>query len=254
MCDFTLNKYRKFCQFLKDQDYPFFTIKEYLELKEAGCIPARFIIIRHDVDRWLYNSARMAEEEQKMGIRSTYYFRYPATFHPDMMQYISRLGHEIGYHYEVVSKNKGDLNRAMEQFITELSQFRSFIQVHTICMHGDPLSPYDNRTLWNTHHFEDFGVIGEAYLSLSNLQYFTDTGRTWAGNRTIYDVLPGFMPEYKLTCTDDLISWIRSTSPPHLYLTVHPERWAPDPLRYLVSWSMDLMVNIGKVLLKVVRG
>jgi hypothetical protein len=253
MPDFTLVKYRKFCQFLKDQGYPFFTIKEYLELKAAGRIPARFAIIRHDVDRWLHNSVRMAKEEQKMGIRSTYYFRYPATFQPVIIQSVSSLGHEIGYHYKVVSKNNGDLNRAMEQFIAELSYFRSFVQVHTICMHGNPLSPYDNRTLWNTHHFEDFGVTGEAYLSLSDLQYFTDTGRTWAGNRTIYDVLPGVMSKSKLTCTDDLISWIRSTSPPHLYLTVHPERWAPDPLRYLASWSMDLMVNIGKVLLKAVR-
>jgi len=251
--DFTLSKFRMFCQFLKEQTYLFLTIHEYAELKEAGLLPVKFVVIRHDVDRWPYNAVRMAEEEQILGLRSTYYFRYPATFYPDLMQYISQFGHEIGYHYEVVSKNNGDLEKSLEQFIQELSQFRLFIQVQTICMHGDPLSPYDNRTLWNAYHFEDFGIIAEAYLSLSDLRYFTDTGRTWAGNRVIYDtpVHCTLIPE--LSSTDDLISWIRNNSPPHIYLTIHPERWAPDPLRYLASWSMDLMVNIGKVVLKIVR-
>ena len=253
MADFTLTKYKTFCQFLKEQHYTILTVKEYLELKEAKRTPARFVIIRHDVDRWLQNAVRMAEDEHKYGIRSTYYFRYPATFHPVLIKYISSLGHEIGYHYEVVSKNNGDLDRSIEQFIQELSQFRSFIQVHTICMHGNPLSPYDNRSLLNTHHFEEFGIIGEAYISISELPYFTDTGRTWAGNRAIYDNLPGQISKSKLRSTDNLISWIQSSSPHQLYLTVHPERWAPDPLRYLISWGMDLTVNMIKRLLKVVR-
>ncbi len=253
MHDFTLNKYLTLCQFLKAQNYSFLSVKEYIESKEEGLLPERFVIIRHDVDRWLHNAVRMADEEHRIGIHSTYYFRYPATFHPDSMQHISRLDHEIGYHYEVVSKNNGDLKKAMEQFGRELSSFRSFIQVHTICMHGDPLSPYDNRTLWNTYHFKDFGIIGEAYLSLSNLRYFTDTGRTWAGNRAIYDTMSELTQKPLLSCTEDLINWIRNNSPPQLYLTVHPERWAPGLLRYLASWSMDTMVNIAKIVLKLVR-
>lgn len=253
MPDFTLSKYRMLCQSLKELHYPFLTVKDYVELKKGGLIPERFVIIRHDVDRWPYNAIRMAEEEQKVGVRSTYYFRYPATFNPDSMQYLSTLGHEIGYHYEVVSKNNGDLEKSIDQFRRELSQFRSFIQIYTICMHGDPLSPYDNRILWDTYHFEEFGIIGEAYISLSELQYFTDTGRTWAGTRAIYDTLSTRMPMPSLTCTKDLISWIQSTSPPHLYLTVHPERWAPDHMRYMASWGMDLLVNIAKVVLKVVK-
>jgi len=253
MPDFTMSKYQTLCQILKEEKYIFLTIKKYIELKEAERIPEKFAIIRHDVDRWLYNAIRMAEEEQRIGIRSTFYIRYPGTFNPDSMQYISRLGHEIGYHYEVVSKNNGDMKKAFEQFIKELSQFRSFIPVYTICMHGNPLSPYDNRTLWNTYHFEDLGIIAEAYLSLSDLRYFTDTGRTWAGNRAIYDTLSEWVPKPKLRSTQDLISWIENASPSYLYLTVHPERWAPDPLRYLASWGMDFVVNIGKIVIKVVQ-
>lgn len=45
-------------------------------------------------------------------------------------------------------------------------------------MHGNPLSPRDNRELWKKYKFKDFGIIGEAYLSIdfNEVSYFTDTG------------------------------------------------------------------------------
>jgi hypothetical protein len=46
----------------------------------------------------------MAELEHELGIQSTYYFRFPYTFKPDIIGKIHDLGHEVGYHYEVLSK------------------------------------------------------------------------------------------------------------------------------------------------------
>lgn len=246
MKDFTLKKYLELCFFLKKQDYIFLTVNGYLETKAIGKLPKKFVIIRHDVDRWIKNAVFMAEGEYNIGVSSTYYFRVPYTFKPSDIQYISKLHHEIGYHYEVVSKNHGDLNKAIIQFEEELNQLRKIISIQTICMHGNPLSPYDNRSIWNTYCFSDYGIIGEAYLSLSDLIYFTDTGRTWASNRTIYDSFSVSTSQEKLVYTQDLTEWIEGNLPPNLYLTIHPERWAYSPMMFFFSYCMDLVVNIGK--------
>ena len=47
---------------------------------------------------------------------------------------------EVGYHYEVLSKAKGDYEKAVELFEQELKEFRKIVDVKTICMHGSLLS------------------------------------------------------------------------------------------------------------------
>jgi len=43
---------------------------------------------------------------------------------------------------------------------------------------------YDNRDLWKRYDFRQFGLAGEAYLSIDyhRLAYLTDAGRSWADN------------------------------------------------------------------------
>ena len=54
----------------------------------------------------------------------------------------------------------------------------------TICMHGSPLSKYDNRLLWEKYDYRDFGIIGEPYFDVdfNEVLYLTDTGRRWDGD------------------------------------------------------------------------
>lgn len=248
MPDFTLKKYLEFCSVLQSCEYRILTISKYLDLQGQDALPQKFVIIRHDVDRWIAHAVAMAEAEQNRGIACTYYFRYPATFSIDTIQHISRLQHEIGYHYEVLSKNNGDVSEAINQFERELSHFRQYVQVDTICMHGNPFSPYDNRPIWNYYNFRDYGLKGEAYLSLSGLLYLTDTGRTWSGTRAKYDYLSG-NSNPGLNNTDDLIRWIIQTSPEQLYLTIHPERWATGIGSLVVRWITDYVLFVGKKVL-----
>ena len=91
--------------------------------------------MRHDTDRKPENALRMAVLEHELGIQSTYYFRFPYTFKPDIIGKIHDLGHEVGYHYEVLSKARGDYEKAVELFEQELSEFREIVDVKTICMH-----------------------------------------------------------------------------------------------------------------------
>lgn len=244
--DFTLEKYRELCCVLLG-NYKIYTVYGYLSQNPKG----NAVVLRHDVDRKIQNSLKMAQLENEMGISSSYYFRYPSTFKPKCIKKIRDLGHEVGYHYEVLSRAKGDYEKAVRRFQYELGEFRNICEINTLCMHGSPLSKYDNRDLWKKYDFRDFDILGEAYLSLvdKSLVYLTDTGRNWGGKRSLRDAMPGARP-VPVETTDDLIAWIGASQNGRLYLTVHPERWASGNGERVLSFSQDAMINIGKVFLQ----
>lgn len=78
---------------------------------------------------------------------------------------------------EVLIKN------AIESFSENLTKLRQVVPVETICMHGSPLSRWDNRLLWKYYDYREFGIIGEPYFDLdfNEVLYLTDTGRRWDG-------------------------------------------------------------------------
>lgn len=250
MNDFTLNKYKELCLALLDAGYVPYTVLSYLESGDKDESIENIVIIRHDVDRKPLHALKMAELENSLGIRATYYFRYPYTFRPEIIKKIQSLGHEVGYHYEVLSKAKGDRKKAIELFKKELDEFRKIADVKTICMHGSPLSRYDNRDLWKYYNFRDFGIVGEAYLSITNVSYFSDTGRSWNWKKKIRDYISGNMTFNSINTTEDLIRLIKSKKFNKLYILVHPERWALNKSDWISSYMRDLVFNIGKTVLK----
>jgi hypothetical protein len=249
--DFTLAKYQDLCQALLERS-DIYTVLAYLSERPKGTVT----VLRHDVDRKIYNSLRIAQLEHDMGIRSSYYFRYPYTFDPDITRQIRDLGHEIGFHYEVLSKTRGNYDKAIQMFESELDALKNTGDIRTICMHGSPLSKYDNRDIWKTYDFRTFGIIGEAYLSMADtdLLYLTDTGRNWNGKHSLRDAMPvpGKILPY-LGGTDDLIAWIRSSGENNLYLTTHPERWAISHGDWIAGYVKDFIVNTGKTVLVGIR-
>lgn len=258
--DFTLGKYRELCEALQES-YTTCTVNEYLtthrssdqnHLEDSNCNVA---ILRHDVDRKIGNALRMAQLEHHLGVQASYYFRYPYTFNPEIITIIQSLGHEVGYHYETLSKARGNVRQALALFKEELAAFRSICEVNTICMHGSPLSRYDNRDLWKHADLKEFGLLGEAYLSIDGhrLSYFTDTGRNWNGTNSVRDMLPGAECNAHAETTDDLIGLLRGREVDCLYLTVHPERWAVSEREWALGYMTDLVVNAGKTFLVAMR-
>ena len=250
--DFTLDKYKELCYTLQTNGYTPLTVRDFLNGKTANSSnpEERIVILRHDVDRKIMNAIRMAKLEHELGIRSTYYFRYPYTFKPDIIREIQDLGHEIGYHYEVLSKAKGDHQKAIALFESELEEFRNIYPVETICMHGSPLSPYDNRDLWKRYDFHQYRIKGEAYLSIGNIDYFSDTGRNWNGRNNISDFLSGDRFIGQTETTGDLIEVIQCKGSRILYLTTHPERWSHSLRSHVVNYATDFIFNVGKKIIK----
>lgn len=161
--DFTLDKFHQLCAAIVD-NYTTITMDRYLSAGDQ--LPERFVLMRHDVDGLAKTALKTARIEEELGIQATYYFRTRNNiFVPEIIQEIEGMGHEVGYHYEVLSTAKGDYEKAIEIFKNDVSKFQNICNLKTICMHGMPLSKYDNRDLWNTYDFRDFGILGEAYLS-----------------------------------------------------------------------------------------
>ena len=116
--DFTLIKYKRILETFQRNGY---TIIAYEDLFLKP-IPAKYVIMRHDVDDLPLQSLAKAEIEKAMGVRSTYYFRVvEESNHPEIIKKIAALGHEIGYHYEDLSLTNGNFKKAIKLFEKNLN-------------------------------------------------------------------------------------------------------------------------------------
>lgn len=160
------------------------------------------------------------------------------------------------------------VSRAFHNFRTNLKAIRKLVPVSTICMHGSPKTRLDGRILWKYYDYEDLEIECEPYfdIPLDDMLYLTDTGRRWDGDRysvrdKVYSIDPGFYKEWvrkpvpgsamamtapgttlaarhRYTRTPEIINAARSSElPDKIMLTVHPQRWNDNYLR----WSGELI-------------
>lgn len=249
--DFTLAKYKQLCVAIVNSKYTNMTFKDYLlqKGKDARC----YIILRHDIDENVKYALDIAKVEHECGLMATYYFRMKKkTYVNTTINEISNLKHEIGYHYETMDKCNGDIEKALVLFNDELAIFRQQYDVKTVCMHGNPLTKYDNEVIWQKKEFKDFGLLGEPYLSLdySKFAYFSDSGRTWDQNpkKKTKDKVISYYNKSPHN-TDELISMIKNSEPQNICLLTHPERWSKNLMDYSKRYMIDMAYIIGKTLI-----
>jgi hypothetical protein len=245
--DFTLEKYQQLCRAIVDSGYETRTVRDYLaDTPSHGPYMA---ILRHDVDRKPEKAVAMAVLEKNLGLSSTYYFRYTReVFKEEIIEKVDSLNHEIGYHYETLSKAKGDYAKALQLFQEELLAFRRIADVRTICMHGSPFSVWDNRWLWKRYDFRQFRILGEVYLSIdySQVTYLTDTGRSWNADRANIRDRVGSHPKGWVRSTDELMELIESRAIPRMCIQTHPERWGKEFSGWLLQYVKDKLSNLIK--------
>ena len=249
--DFTFAKYQELCETIVESNYTTLTFNQYFSLK---ALPEKFIILRHDIERQVDYALRMARLENDLGIISTYYFRMKKdVFTPEIIKKIAEMGHEVGYHYEVLDKAKGDFESAIEIFEDELKKFREVCEVKTICMHGNPFSKWVNKDLWIKYNFTDFDIIGEPYLSIDykKVLYLTDTGRRWNSRFSVKDVVDVNVNQTseKIENTDDIISIITEAHVDQMCILAHPSRWNYSISRWLKELVLQNLKNVGKAIL-----
>lgn len=245
--DFTIKKYKELISALKDAGYEFVTYAEYCE----GLRADKLVVMRHDVDRSVERARRLAEVENEMGVKASYYFR--EKFIGDDVVCIASLGHEVGYHYEELVMEKGDVERAYVRFMRNVCALRELVDVKTITMHGAPTSRFDSKDMWRVYDYKKLGLIGEPQFDIdwNDMFYLTDTGRSWNGVSRRDKVL-----EFKLIWeakgwiyekTDDVIRALKEGSfPNRVMMTTHPQRWADN----MWEWMRELVVQRVKNIIK----
>jgi hypothetical protein len=248
--DFTLKTYGRLLDNLSENGYSFQTFEEFIVARKK-----KVIVLRHDVDKVPQNALRMAKLENEKGIKASYYFRIVKDSNdPEVIKKIAKLGHEIGYHYEDFSLAKGDYEKAIEYFKNNLNYFRSLYPVKTICMHGSPLSKWDNRTLWKNYNYRDYNVIAEPYFDIdyNEILYLTDSGRSWnKSNVVVRDKVKSSF-SYNIISTNDLINKISNNLlPQNMIINTHPQRWYNPGIQWLIEFiSQNVKNQIKRVYIK----
>jgi len=236
--DFTLYKYEQFLKTAISQGYQLTSYQDYL-----GNVFEKVLILRHDVDKKPQNSLKTAQLQHQLGVKGTYYFRaVPESFDVKIIQQIATLGHEIGYHYEDLTICKGDYEKAIAHFELWLEKLRKYYPVKTVCMHGSPLSKWDNRKLWDQYDYQDYGIVAEPYFDIdfNKVFYITDTGRKWDGEKV--SVRDKVRSKFNLSfhSTDDLITAFETGKMPNQIIqNIHPQRWTNNRL----EWMQELMMQ-----------
>lgn len=254
MTDFTLKAIHRLDNAFLESGYRIQMVCDFIKnpAQEA-------VVFRHDIDRAPGNALKMAVLENRIGISGTYYFRCRRGAFPESeIKEIHRLGHEIGYHYEDFSRCRGDIDQALEEFEANLNTLRRIVPVSTICMHGSPLSRFDNRDLWKETDYREYGIAAEPYFDIdfSEVLYLTDTGRRWdGGDVSIRDRVKTEIGNrnrergkyLKLHSTRDMIRAVESNAlPDRIMLNIHPQRWSSNP----VSWTGELVMQNVKNIFK----
>lgn len=236
--DFTLSTYKQLLLTLQFQGFLFLNFEEYIQNPKG-----KVVILRHDVDLLPKNALRMAKLEADLGIKSTYFFRTVSpTFDRKTIIQIGEMGHGIGYHYENLSTCGGDLRLALEDFEKNLEKLREFYPVKTICMHGSPLSKFDNKKIWEKYDYRDFGIIADPSFDIDydEVFYITDTGRSWNNsNASVRDKVDS---KFDITIKDThhLIGKIQNNElPDKIMINVHPQRWNDNSF----GWYKELILQ-----------
>lgn len=251
--DFTLAFYKDCLHAIKSNHENILWFDEFINL---NAYPEKFCLIRHDVDRLPHRALDMAHLERDLGIKSTYYFRAKCgVFIPSIIQEISGMGHEIGYHYESVSDTNGDIEAAFIDFKDNLNRFRKIVKINTISMHGKPLSKFDNRDLWRSEkgieELSNLQLSGEIYLAIdySDIAYLSDTGRNWSSKNNLRDKVQSKIP-VSFNSSFQLLEYLVEYSFEKMVFQVHPERWVDALIPWAWQFGLDKGTNIIKTAMR----
>ena len=248
--DFTLLKYSELVLALKDAGYEFVTYAEYCEGKRAE----KLVVMRHDVDKRVLCAMNMAREERRMNVKASYYLREDMVLYgKHVIKFFAERGHEVGYHYEELVKERGDVDKAYARFVRNIEEMRQVVDVRTITMHGSPMSRFYSKEMWQKYDYKKLGLIGEPQMDVDwgEMVYLTDTGRSWNGVSR-RDKVADRASEWKekgwvYETTDDVIKAVRERRfPTCVMMTVHPQRWSDN----MWEWTLELVMQKVKNMVK----
>lgn len=240
--DFTLSIYTELLKSLLNQGYKFQTFEQFVTKPQE-----KVVVLRHDIDKLPQNAVEVARIEKKLGIKASYYYRIVKESNvPELIREVAKMGHEIGYHYEDLTLAKGKTQKAIQLFEKNLAYFRTFYPVTTACMHGSPMTKWDNKDTWKEYNYKDYGIIAEPYFDVdySQVFYITDTGRSWnsTGVSVRDKVDSGF--DLKVKSTTHFIELAKEGKlPSKIIINTHCQRWFEPGFGWLKEFVLQNTKN-----------
>ena len=246
--DFTLKKYKELLEVLIEKSYAIQTFEEFITKPKS-----KVVVLRHDVDRRSINATWLGKIEKELDVKGSYYFRIvPESNDENVIKKIVSMGHEVGYHYEDLGMAKGDYEKAYENYIKNLSYFRTFYPVTTVCMHGSPESRIDNRQIWEKYNYKENDIIAEPYFDVDydKVFYITDTGRAWNKKSIIVRDKVKTKFNQEISSIDHMMDLLRNNKmPDQLIISTHPHRWFDVGGLWFQEFVMQNIKNIVKAIL-----
>jgi hypothetical protein len=174
-CDFSYRHYFGILNFAKEK-FKIGPIKEFEKLRNEK----KFMILRHDVDFSLEYALFLAKNENKIGVRSTYFILLQGNHYNALsiknvkiIKQIHGLGHEIGLHYDsYLIKSKKLLNSR----IRKLSDILENIIGEKVVSIAQ-----DNPSILKGVNARDSSDFLDAMNPdlLKNTTYLSDSGQNW---------------------------------------------------------------------------
>lgn len=244
------------------------------ELKEKGVIsiPARevnssmesYLVLKHDIENSVHKALQLAEIEYRYGHRGTFYahaYLIDSKENVKLLQKIESMGHEVSYHYDVMDSNKGDIDKAINEFKFNIGKFESLgFKIKTVCQHGNPVVERVGYTS-NRDFFRDQRVQ-MLYPNIADIMvdfkkkyqieytYFSDAGRKF---KMIYDPINNDIvnSDDKNIPYENLFELLNAL-PSKAIISTHPHRWTDSAVSYIVKEKTFKIIKfMAKLAMKV---
>lgn len=223
-----MTEYRHLLAHLKENAYAFHSIASFHALVRNGGPEAgtKYAILRHDIDTDPEMAAIMWQQEQELGVRSSYYFRL-TTLDTGLMKHIHASGSEASYHYEEIADHckqhrirtaaeaERRLPEIQERFLSNLERLRreTGIPMNIVASHGDFVNRILSMPNWKL--LEDVGFRKRAGI---DLEVYDRAFMQHVTHRHSDAAYPKFWNP------SDPLNSVREGA--HvLYLLVHPRHW-----------------------------
>jgi len=184
-CEFTYEHYKECIKSAKKLGFSFYTMHDFLDKKPKS----KFILMRHDIDLSLKSALKIAEIENSLKIKSTYFIRTNGIFNvfsgknSAIVRKISELGHEIGIHYDSDITVKKDFVKEMMEIkrdIEKIIKKRIFgTSLHKVKKSG--IKNEINKLNFAEEYLNDLELEYDAYsdIFIRKMKYISDSARKW---------------------------------------------------------------------------
>jgi len=171
--DFTYDSYINLLSYLQTR----YTVIPFNEIPFTN---NSYVLLRHDVDASLKQALNMAKIEKQLGVKSTYFVLFSNKYYNlfekegiNELREISKLGHEIGLHYDLEIYDSYNMEH-VDILQSEISLLESFLntKVKSISMHNASMIKTDDL-------FSSSNKFINAYNPELYDLYVSDSCRAW---------------------------------------------------------------------------